>query len=584
MNLPLPYSKIMAVDAEFGAGPGGRPEPRCVVFRDLVSGRLDRRWLDGGAPGRPPFRADADTLFIAYYASAELGCFLARGWPLPVRILDLCAEFKCHTAGLSLPGGKGLIGALTYHGLDAITAAEKKGMQQLALRGGPYAPQERRDLLDYCQSDVDSLARLLPAMLPKIDLPRALLRGRYMAAAARMEWNGVPIDVKTLAALLENWDLIKGGLIARVDKDYGVYEGRTFKACRFEEYLWGQGISWPCLDSGALALDDDTFREMAKIHPAEIGPIRELRHTLSQLRLNALAVGPDGRNRCLLGAFGTKTGRNAPSNAKFAFGPSAWLRNLILPDPGWFVAYVDWSAQEYGIAAYLSGDPAMQDAYLSRDPYLWLAKRCGAAPEWATKKTHGAVRDRFKILSLGILYGLSAEGLARKLGVPPCEGRHLLGQHRRTFRRFWEWSDLVEMEGVLTGRLWTVFGWTLHAHGDVNGDVNVRSLRNFPMQGNGAEMLRLACCLATERGIRVCAPVHDALLVEGPIDDQDAIIDATRRAMREASEVVLPGFPLRTDVKVFRRPERYRDERGERVWQMVCQLLEECRTLKIGAG
>ena len=44
------------------------------------------------------------------------------------------------------------------------------------------------------------------------------------------------------------------------------------------------------------------------------------------------------------------------------------------------------------------------------------------------------------------------------------------------------------------------------------------SLRNFPMQANGAEMLRLACCLATERGIEVCAPVHDAVLICAPLD------------------------------------------------------------------
>jgi hypothetical protein len=84
------------------------------------------------------------------------------------------------------------LGALTYHGLDALTATEKKDMRQLAIGGGPYTRDECAALLDYCQSDVDSLARLLPAMLPRLDLPRALLRGRYMAAAARMEWNGVP--------------------------------------------------------------------------------------------------------------------------------------------------------------------------------------------------------------------------------------------------------------------------------------------------------------------------------------------------------------------------------------------------------
>jgi hypothetical protein len=91
------------------------------------------------------------------------------------------------------------------------------------LRGGPYVSEERVALLDYCQSDVDALARLLPAMLPLIDAPRALLRGRYMAAAARMERTGIPVDADALFQLRENWGRIKGQLIAAVDAQYGVY-------------------------------------------------------------------------------------------------------------------------------------------------------------------------------------------------------------------------------------------------------------------------------------------------------------------------------------------------------------------------
>ena len=55
-----------------------------------------------------------------------------------------------------------------------------------AIRGGPYTEAEQLALLDYCQTDVDELAELLTAMLTRIDLPRALLRGRYMQAVARM--------------------------------------------------------------------------------------------------------------------------------------------------------------------------------------------------------------------------------------------------------------------------------------------------------------------------------------------------------------------------------------------------------------
>ena len=65
---------------------------------------------------------------------------------------------------------------------------------------------------------------------------------------------------------------------------------------------------------------------------------------------------------------------------------------------------------------------------------------------------------------------------------------------------------------------------------------------NFPMQANGAEMLRLACCLATERGLAVCAPVHDAILIEAPAAEIDEHVAALQACMREASRIVLGGL------------------------------------------
>src|SRR6476659_481876 len=100
-------------------------------------------------------------------------------------------------------------------------------------------------------------------MLPKIDLPRALLRGRYMAAAAHMEHNGVPIDVETLDLFRHHWFGIQDTLIARIDADYGVFEGRTFKSARFAAWLERTGLPWPRLESGALDLSEGAFRQQA---------------------------------------------------------------------------------------------------------------------------------------------------------------------------------------------------------------------------------------------------------------------------------------------------------------------------------
>ena len=569
MKCLSPFKEIWLADFEFRQDAGERPAPVCLVAREFRSGRVVRLWRDDLLSlTTPPYRLGADSLFVAYYASAELGCHLALGWPMPARILDLFAEFRCLTSGLRTPCGAGLLGALTYFGLDGMEATEKDAMRQLVMRGGPHSPEEQSAILDYCQSDVDALGKLLPAMSPKIDIPRALVRGRYMAAAARMEWNGIPVDVTTLTALRANWESIQHGLIERIDRSYGIYEGRTFKAERWEAWLSAKGIPWPRLESGGLALDDDTFREMARTYPV-VSPIRELRNSLSKLRLNDLAVGSDGRNRCLLSAFGSKTGRNQPSNAKFVFGPSAWLRSLIKPGEGTALAYVDYEQQEFGIAAALAGDQAMMTAYSTGDPYLAFAKQAGAVPADATKQSHKTERERFKTCALGVQYGMSAESLARKLDESPARGRELIELHRATYPTYWRWSDAIRDYAVLNGRLQAVLGWTVH----VSDDANPRSLRNFPLQANGGEMLRIACCLATERGIRVAAPIHDALLIEAPSNEIFAAVGECQRAMREASEIILDGFSLRSEAEVVAHPDRYMDKRGTEMWTAVMELI-----------
>jgi DNA polymerase I len=543
------FREVWAVDFEFTAHPGERPAPLCLVARELKTGRTIRLWRDQFGPV-PPYAIDPESLFVAYCASAELGCHVARGWPLPARVLDLFTEFRCQTNGLPTLAGRGLIGALAAYGLDTIGAVEKEEMRGLIMRGGPWTSDERDAILAYCESDVDALARLLPAMLPKLDLPRALLRGRYMAAAARMEWNGVPIDTAMLAQFRAHWTDIQDALIARIDADYGVFEGRTFKAAKFAAWLERAGIPWPRLETGALDLSDEAFRQAARSHP-EVAPLRELRTALSELRLNDLAVGRDGRNRCLLSAFQARTGRNQPSNSKFIFGPSVWLRGLIKPPHGHGVAYIDWSQQEFGVAAALSGDANMLAAYESGDPYLAFAKQAGAVPQDATKQSHPAQRDLFKACVLAVQYGMGPDALAARIGQAPVVARDLLRAHQETYPTFWRWSDAAVDHAMSKSSLHTVFGWTIH----IGEDSNPRSLRNYPMQGNGAEMLRLACCIGTERGIEVCAPVHDAVLICAPSDRLNQNAADMRAAMAEASRIVLGGFELGTDVSTVRHPD-----------------------------
>jgi DNA polymerase I len=158
-----------------------------------------------------------------------------------------------------------------------------------------------------------------------------------------------------------------------------------------------------------------------------------------------------------------------------------------------------------------------------------------------------------------------------RIAQPPIVARELLRAHRETYRQFWAWSDAAVDQAMLVGVIHTVYGWPVR----VNERSKPRSLRNFPMQANGAEMLRIACCLAAERGVEVCAPVHDAVLICAPLDRLEVDIGTMRGAMAEASRLVLAGFELGTDMKVVRWPDRYADPRGVEMWNRVCSLVKE---------
>jgi hypothetical protein len=535
-------------------------------------------WLTEGAPAQPPYDIGDNSLFVAFAADAELRVHLALGWSLPVHVLDLYVELRWLWGGIPPPAEKSdpkkrysLLNAATLFDLDCIDASEKRDLRALAVRGGPYSAEERRALMVYCQEDVDITAQLLMKMLPKLELWHAIHRGRYMRAVSRIIRTGVPIDLEYLEWFRQAWDRIKLRLVQEVDRNYGVYDGTSFRKRKWLGYLRRERIPWPSLEDGSPDLKEETFSDMAKIYPC-VRPIHELRYSLGKMRLSELQVGADGRNRCGLGVFRSKTSRNQPSNSEFVFGPATYLRSLIKPERDRSLVHADWSAQEYGIAAYRSKDTDMMADYQSGDPYLAFAKRAGAVPADATKRSHPKERELYKVCcGLGAMYGAGGYTLATRLNVSPAHARELLDKHRNAYKRYWEWSNNLQNFARLKGCIHSQFRWRLK----VDYQTKPGTVSNFPMQGDGAEMMRWGCILATESGLNVCCPVHDALMVEAATADIDQVVEQTQAIMRQASELVLPGFPLRTEAKVVSWPDRYLDPRGADMWTKICRLLDE---------
>ncbi len=181
---------------------------------------------------------------------------------------------------------------------------------------------------------------------------------------------------------------------------------------------------------------------------------------------------------------------------------------------------------------------------------------------------------------LAVQYGMTARTLAARLGVSHHRAEDLLTAHRRVFRRFWEWSDEQVRAGYWTGAIETFYGWRLA----VSSRTKERTIRNFRVQGDGAEILRLASIFLWERGVRVCAPVHDAVLVESAEGDLEEVVREAQRQMERASEHVLDGRRLRTEARLLRYPDRLLEPRGQAIWERIMTILNHLDNYVAGAA
>ncbi len=108
---------------------------RCMVVRELLSKRVMKLWADE-LGSEPPFNTGKDALFVAFFASAELGCFRSLGWDSPYWVLDFCPEIRNLTNGMTYPG----IGLVSICFVVAISTGRRN---TITLNGAPYENRTR---------------------------------------------------------------------------------------------------------------------------------------------------------------------------------------------------------------------------------------------------------------------------------------------------------------------------------------------------------------------------------------------------------------------------------------------------------
>jgi hypothetical protein len=596
------FTNIVVCDFEYEVTDGDLPDVLCMVAyvldENLQHVRTIRLW--GGEFGlTPPFDIGEHSLFVAYNAQAELTCFITLRWHFPKHVFDQYTAYLCATNWL-LPHDpdqerkkrerKRLPDACCAYGVEGWERIEKDTISK-DIGEGRWHDHGRARVLEYCEEDVRASAELLRRQLhgthrlERAPVDDVIRWSEYSSkAVARIQARGMPIDMPLWNLIQENKTAVTKAWLRQFDPSHDdeapIYspEGEWAYA-RFEAWLARNDVvAWPRLPSGQLDTDGEAFRLMSYIPGVE--SLHALRDALRLVRGSPLPIGKDGRNRPILFPFGTATGRNA--HTKSVFNLHAGLRSFMVFPPEKIGVYLDWRAQEVGIAAAHSGDVGLKRAYTSGDVYHSFALDAGLTTDpdpthWKNDNTE--LRQRMKALQLGLNYGMGVPSLARGLNRHPWIASQLVDKHKRAYPQYWAWREQEVTRAMLARRIETAFGWPLR----ITTSPNVRTLYNFPMQGNGAEMLRLAAVRLCEAGLVPCMLIHDGILLE--VDNQEQI-ETAQEIMRAAGRDVCDGLTIDVDVdQKLVGGARYQDKRpvAKRMWDTMLGALETIGVRKCSA-
>jgi DNA polymerase I len=568
------WRRAWVLDTEYKSVEGGLQIPHCLCALDLISRERRDLWLEPGASC--PFSMAKDELFVLFAADSDILSFVAMaGWPIPLNVVDPRIEWmRVDNGGDQFkPGsrnkkGYSLLDAARTYRVPASPETVKKHWRDVAIRGAPFTEEERWGLLHYCRTDVDLTVRVLVAMWDEAGLadPRtfqqALIRGRYLAAAANCYAAGIPLHMPDVKRLTRYAREARLGLIRNQASVFPVYRpDGTFSHQLFARLLRRHGRleRWPRTPTGAPSTSEQTFEAMTEEWPlaGELGRFRTL---LDQLKTFDLPIGSDGRARSHLQAFGTKSSRNnTAKGGGFIFALNSVFRHLIQAPRGRALIAVDWSAQELHIAARLSRDPKLIEIVTSgRDPYVELAIMVALAAPGADEHSDPQARGKGKIVQLALLYGAGPGLISRATSMTLEQGRAFLKRQRQILRRFFAWSDLKAQRAVTCKTLVTQLGWTIRFRPGTSTKSPERTGRNFCIQGTAADMMRLLMIRLAEAGVAICAAIHDGFLFECDDGEVDKVLAIVKAAM-DQSALDLIGATIPFKLKVFRWPERYEE-------------------------
>lgn len=524
--------------------------------------------------------------FVSFNVEAEASALLSLGIdPLQMKWIDLYLEYVMlsnHNNALSKgeqyingeikklrvfsneKGPKNLTAALWKLCKIKIDSDHKNKMRDLIISAPlEFTDKEKQQIMDYCLGDTLHLPKLLDAIreMYKRFIPREHVatlkeeihwRAECAARTAIICRHGYPIDYARTRNLADNVPGIIRDCAEDINNQFpdilpfkwnkknlnysmDTKAVRSWIVSKSKEYK-----DWDKTETGQISLSLEAWEKYFPFRHefprnnfgAQIVRYLKILQSLRSFNIKGGSqdrtffdyVGSDSMCRPYLGQYVAQSSRFQPASTGYLFLKPAFLRSLCHPPKGFLMGSIDYSSQEFLLAALLSGDKKMLEAYKEGDVYLYFAKQSGMVPMDATKESHKKERDLAKATVLGISYSMTKIGLSRKLTsdtghfVSEDEAQTYIDNFNTVFSTFYNWKQRQILEYKTKRYVRLLDGF--YMFGD---NPNERSLTNMPIQGLGAAILRKAIQLAQDNKINVVAPLHDSLYIMFHKDDITAM-------------------------------------------------------------
>jgi DNA polymerase-1 len=456
----------------------------------------------------------------------------------------------------------------TTHNLKAI-ALDYLGLQmteieELIGKGAKQGTMDQVDIsraADYAGGDAVAVlrleTRLEPVMREKgVDRLFHELEMPLVEVLAEMEYAGIKVDRPYLQELSRRF----GGTMKDIEQQIYACAGTTFNPNSPKQLsaILFEKLQLPVIrrTKTGYSTDEEVLRTLSQQHelPKKLIEYRELQKLKSTYSDTLLALtGPDNsRIHTSFNQTGTATGRlsssvpnlqNIPVRSEYG----REIRKAFIAETGHFLLSADYSQIDLRVMAHVSGDEVLMRAFRAGEDI----HRATAREVFGTEAITADQRRIAKVINFGIIYGMSAYGLAQQLGIDPGEAKRYIDNYFARYQGVKRWLEETVKQARATGRVTTLLGRIryipeINASNAQTRGFAERMATNTPIQGTSADIIKVAMIniqrILKERncGTRMIVQVHDELLFEVPEKERTGMLPLVKKEMEQALTLSIP--------------------------------------------